>query len=887
MKRSMITGLLMTVGGLLGWTPLSGMAMLTDASEGRTVTAMTEWEFLQDTSKENSEIELPHYSKDWAGVALPHCFRLSGLPEKSAGFYRKTLTPKATEANQCFYLVLEGAGAVVDVYVNEKHIGQHKGAYTACWFDLTPALKFGKRNELIVRVTNRDLEAANCLSQSNLFYTNGGLYRPAWLVQTRGVHIFPDMGSTGVYLTPKNISEESAELETTTYVHNSMKEKFHVTVRNLIVDPAGAHVATVEETAILEPGDTQAIKTLATLTKPALWDVHQGNLYTVRTEVLVGGKVVDAISERTGIRTITMQGEDFAVNGKKVLVRGVCKHHQDEHVWNAMTSEQLKWEMDGMMDLGVNTIRLAHYPHRRFEYNMTDENGILVWAENGLAGHRWDKGERAKRESNPTTVGEQINREMVRQNWNHPSIVFWSSGNETHDKTAHHYANIIREEDQSRLVTYASAGEKPDNVDFVAGNTYQGWYWGNYTEFSQLPVNEYVSETGAGCWITQHLPYGSEKWKVDHFESEEYAQMFAEFRFQTIFRNNPEGHKMFLWWNYREFYDHKFKNNRNTKGILTLGGMPKDYYYHYKSFLHADLPVLHLCGRHYFYRQIDPANGIKAYSNADTVELFVNGESQGVMTNGMYVLPGTEKIVDPNADVNKIVSVGDLVEGAPEPEGEKQQVAGIHVDNVFFWKATLAPGKNVVEVRDDRGNSESMVIYQKADEMPVPEDSLVTDLKSSNADNPALFIDRPIEAQGPFYYEVDGSSDNTFDALPAELEGAHWIATKRLSDEKNKTDLSITLTQPATVYVMYSTGTFPIHTLKKADDATEEAAKILAGNLIKSGFADTGLRGTWRSHDLWLADYAVISRTFKEAGTIEIPGSTLDYVVLIKPVPAK
>ena len=194
MKESIIVrwGILGSV--MLSLTPLQGCAMLQDASEGRTITALTEWQFIQDTSEENSTIMLPGKNAEWVTLEIPHCFRLSGLNEQSAGFYRQLMMPAAGDANKCYYLFLEGAGSVVDVFVNGTHVGRHKGAYTACWFDLTPALKFGKQNEVIVRVSNRDQEAANCLSQSNLFYTNGGLYRPVWLVKTRGVHIFPDTG---------------------------------------------------------------------------------------------------------------------------------------------------------------------------------------------------------------------------------------------------------------------------------------------------------------------------------------------------------------------------------------------------------------------------------------------------------------------------------------------------------------------------------------------------------------------------------------------------------------------------------------------------------------------------------------------------------------------
>lgn len=863
MQRSLIQTLFLAVGSFVLFMPSQGSAMLTDDSGGRTIEALSEWQFCQDLSEEGSEIVLPGTDTDWVSLEIPHAFRLSGLPEQSAGFYRKTLDIAAEDGNKCFYVFFEGAGAIIDVFVNGEHVGQHKGAYTAAAIDLTPALKFGGKNELIVRVTNRDKEAANCLSQSNLFYTNGGLYRPVWLVKTLGVHIFPDMGSTGVYLTPKNITKSSADLEVTTHVRNSMKKSLKVSVRNTIISPDGKKVGVAEEKVTISAGQTKAVITRKSISNPALWDIHQPNLYTVRSEVLVGGQVADAVTERTGIRTIAIKNDDFVLNGKKLLVRGVCKHHMDEHVWNAMVDEQLKWEMDGMIDLGCNAIRLAHYPHRRFEYNMADEHGVVVWAENGLAGHRWDKGEKAQRESEPTEVGEQITREMVRQNWNHPSIIFWSSGNETHDKTAARYTDVIREEDGSRLVTYASAGEKPDNVDFVAGNTYHGWYWAHYTDFRKLPDNAYLSETGAGIWITHHIPYDKVEsdpkvWSVDHYEPEEYGEQFAEYRFQTIFRNNPDGHKMFLWWNYREFYDRKFKKNRNTKGILTLGGMPKDYYYLYQSFLRPDLPVLQLCGRHHFYRQFDPANGIKAYCNAKSVELFINGTSQGVKKNGEYIQP------------NSLRDKDTVVEGIP-------------INNVFFWNAPLAPGKNTVEVRDDRGNTKSMVIYQKAAEMPVPADSLVVDLKSSNASNPAIFIDRPIEAQGPFYSEVDGSSDNTFDALPREVEGASWITTKRLSDEKNNTELSFKVTRPATVYVMHSMGTYPVHTLDQPNESIMKTADTLRNNLSLAGFEDTGIHGIWRRHNLWLADFGLMSRTVKAGDTVTIPGQTLDYVVLVKP----
>lgn len=831
------------------------------ATESREKIALEKWRFCQDTSPEGSEIVIPR-DAEWTELTIPHVFRLSGLHEQSAGWYRRPFSADAAEKGQCFYLFLEGAGSVADVFVNGRHVGQHRGAFTAAAFDLTPAIKFGQDNELMVRVTNRDKEAVNCLSQSNLFYTNGGLYRPAWLIKTNAVHIYPDMGSTGVYLTPQNITAEKSDLEVKTYVRNSKTKPVIVVVKHIVTNPDGRKCAAFETSAAIGADMTQPVIATSSIAEPKLWDIYKPNLYTVQTQIMVDGEVVDALTERTGFRTIEMKNNCFMLNDKELLSRGVCKHHQNEHQWNAMNDEQLIDEWKGMIDLGCNTVRLAHYPHRRLEYNQADENGIAVWAENGLAGQKWDRGAMRQRETKPTADGERITREMVRQNWNHPSIVFWSSGNETYEQVASHYADIIRQEDDTRLITYASAGEKPANVDFVAGNTYQGWYYDHFTDFKKLPQNAFISETGSGSWITHHIPYGTVRWEVDRFEPEEYNELVAEFRFQTVFRNNPAGHKMFLWWNFREFYNKKFKGNRNTKGIWTLAGMPKDFYFLFKSFMNEDEQVLHLCGRHHFYRQFAPDNGIKVYSDADQVELFLNGQSQGIKKNGDYRQPDTTKRVD-NQNVT---------------------VEGIVINNVFFWKSPFKPGKNVIEVRDNRGKTDTMVIYQKADDgpMPVLEDSLIIDLTSSNENNPAIFIDRAVESQGPFYTEVDGSSDNTFDWLPESVEGARWIATKRLSDDDNKTDLSFTVTKPATVYVMYATGTFPAHTLDKPDEDMMKTAAALKASLQAGGFKDTGTKTTWRRHSLWLGNCGLLSRTVKAGENVNMPGQTLDYVVLVK-----
>jgi len=652
----------------------SAIASDLSAKSPRESIPLTTWEFVED-GETNATGVPPPMSAEWKQIVVPHVFRQSGLPDNAAAWYRQGILLTEADRNKRVYLVLEGAASVKDVFVNGHFIGGHKGAFSASAFDLTAALKIGATNTLAVRVSNRESEARNCFSRSTLYYVNGGMFRKAWLVKTGEVHIFPDMGSSGVYLTPEDITMASAGLNALTFVRNPLALPVEVEVRHFVTDPGGAACAQFATKQTIPAGETAAIKAAGKIADPKLWNIGQPNLYTVRTEINAGGRTSDAVTERVGLRTIVLRDKRFFLNGREVQFRGVNKHAQNEYAWNAVSDEDLRGEWQGMADLGVNLVRLPHYPHSRLEYDIADERGIAVWAENGYAGQVWkDPG---NEEKTVTPDGERLTREMVRQNWNHPSILFWSAGNETIVNVVSHYAGVIRQEqDPTRLVTYAANDREPQNCDFAAYNTYDGWYTsGPYTDFTKSPHNAIVSETGAGDWITHHVPYGTLKWSVDKYEPEEYAEMFTEYRLQTVCRDAVENHPMFLWWNFREFYNLKFKNNRNTKGLLTMAGMPKDLYFLFQAFFNPAKPVVHLCGRHHFLRAFAPDNGIKAYSNSGELQMTLNGVPQEKIKNGGYRIPDGEM---------------------KKKNGTVTPVPGIPVANVFFWKTPLKPGRNVV-----------------------------------------------------------------------------------------------------------------------------------------------------------------------------------------------
>jgi beta-galactosidase len=836
------------------------------AVEPREITPLASWLFTQDIGPSSE----PPQQAVWNPVQVPHIFRQSGLPDAGIGWYRTTITWDEADRGRRVMLKLDGAATVTEVFVNGAAIGRHVSAYTAAVFDLTESLVSGRSNRIDVRVSNRDDDTKGVLARSTLYYVNGGMFRTAWLVKTGAVHIYPELGSSGVYLTPQAITNARADLHIRTMVSNAATVEKPVVVVHTVMDPVGKECATATVTGLLAPGAIVPLDAIAAIAEPKRWDLGQPNLYTVKTRVQVDGQISDVLTESTGIRTITYQNQRFQLNGHEVQFRGVNKHAQDEYVWNAVSDETLAWEWTMMADLGINTVRLAHYPHSRFEYDQADRLGLAVWAENGFAGHAW-KGAQAEDKA-VTAAGEYQTREMVRQNWNHPSILFWSCGNETIVSTADRYAAVIKAEaDPNRLVTYAATeadkvGTGPKTCDFVARNTYDGWYGRTYPDFARKPNNSLVSETGCGGWITHHVPPGTATWSVDKYEPEEYSELFTEYRLQTVCRDDVAGRPMFLWWTFREFYNDKFKKNRNTKGLLTLEGMPKDMYYAFQAFMNPGKPMVHLNGRHHVLRRFAADAGIKAYANVPELELTINGVSQGRQRNGGYRLP-------------------DLVE--KKKDGSTTTHAGIAVANVFVWKTPLAPGRNVIVASDGAGDSDRMVVYQQMGDAPIPTDpnALVQDLHSSNAANPAVFIDRPVEAQGPVYTEVDGSSDNTFDVLPKAIEGAAWIATKRLSDAKLATDLSFRVnpaSHGAEVSVLFSTGTFPVVTLIKPDHAIVENAAAMAKQLAAQGFTANPDPAVWRDHELNRADAAVWTRTVKPGEVVTIPARTLDYVILVK-----
>jgi hypothetical protein len=345
----------------------------------------------------------------------------------------------------------------------------------------------------------------------------------------------------------------------------------------------------------------------------------------------------------------------------------------------------------------------------------------------------------------------------------------------------------------------------------------------------------YVTETGAGGVTTVHCDYAAARHEVNLYEPEEYQQLVAEARFQTCIRENDGSLGMFAWWTLRDFTDRKYKQpiGWNTKGLLTYAGFKKDVYYLYHCFLRPDEPTVHITSQLYFLRRGAADNGIKAYSSAASLTLTLNGRKISTLANGKYA-----------------------------------QGNGRRVDHVFFWPVPLHTGKNVATIDDGAGHSDSAVIYfygpNGLPEIPVP-NPLVTDLKTSNPANRACFMDMPVQAQWPIYYDLDSTADNSFAALPAAIEDAKWIALRRVTKPEQATDLSFQLTRPATIFVMAT--------------RTEAAPDFLAG----AGFKEVALPElVWRDNNLMLVSAQLFSRYAAAGEVINLAKFDRNAIVMLK-----
>ncbi len=591
---------------------------------------------------------------DWDFVNVPHCWNAIDGQDGGNDYFRgtccyvKEIDMEEIPSADKYYLEINGANSSATVYMNGNKLASHDGGYSTWRVDITEEL--GKGNKLAILVDNSANETVYPQMADFTFY--GGLYRNVNIIAVNESHFDLDYyGGPGIQVTP-TVKGADAVVEIETYVTN---KKDGQSVNFAIKDKGGNVVAAGKST------DNKITLEIKDVT---LWNGRKNPyLYTAEVELVNGDEVLDNISAKFGCRTFQIDAErGFILNGEEYPLRGVSRHQDRWGIGNALLPEHHKEDMDFIYEMGANTIRLAHYQHDQYFYDLCDEYGMVIWAEIPYISKHMPTG----REN---TISQM--KELIVQNYNHPSIVVWGLSNEISmngsddDLIENHKIlnDLCHEMDKTRLTTIAVVSmcslDDPyiQIPDVVSHNHYFGWYGGDtsmngpwfdnfHAKFPNIPVG--MSEYGCEAlnWHTSNPQQGD--------YTEEYQAYYHEELIKQLFS------RKYIWathvWNMFDFgADARAEggeNGQNHKGLMTFDRKyKKDSFYAYKAWL-TDDPFVHICGKRYVDR-VEDVTKVTVYSNLPEVELFANGVSLGKQTSDVHFF----YFDVPNTGVTNLVAV--------------------------------------------------------------------------------------------------------------------------------------------------------------------------------------------------------------------------------------
>jgi len=621
----------------------------------------------------------------WEAVSVPHTWNRVGnygetrRPDadltRGVGWYRLHFQAPALKSRRV-YLQFDAASIVADVWLNGIKLGHHAGAFSRFRVDATAAIHPGD-NVLAVKVDNSAPDpgspTADVVPISGDFFMYGGLYRPVSLVSVGEAHVaLLDHGSPGVFERIDHLDDASAAVSVRSEIQNDGNRPAALTVDTIVRDETGKEVARDHRQLTLGAGEQKDSIAAIRIASPHRWQ-GEADPYLYHTTVEVRsttGVLLDRLVQPLGLRTIRIDPDHgFFLNGEHVQLHGVTMHQDREGAGWALSPNDYAEDMRMVEDLGANTIRLSHYDHAQPVYDIADRDGIVLWAELGVVNVTAPKGVRDTPPAMMASAEQQL-KELIRQNYNHPSVALWSIGNEVTNWSSKGLTpgnarpmmtaldKLAKTEDPTRKTTIGVCceplpGELDKGQDRTSGtadtvgyNLYLGWYStghvedaarlgtvlaGLHAEDPGWPIS--VSEYGGGGAVTQHTDdvRGGKLESIYRPQPEEAETAIHALSWQSI------EHRDFLWGSYvwqmfdstsalREEGD---SSDINTKGLVTFDRRTKkDAYYFYQAAWRTDVPILHLAERHYVDRAYRVV-AVQAFSNAPSVELKLNGRPIG------------------------------------------------------------------------------------------------------------------------------------------------------------------------------------------------------------------------------------------------------------------
>lgn len=595
--------------------------------------------------------------ESWESVNLPHTFNIDAYQQRNyyqgKGFYRRILVLPEIVAERRYYMKIDAASKAANIRVNGKEVGSHVGGYTACIVDITEYIRKENLIEITVDNGRKDITP---ISADFTFW--GGIYRDVWLISTPQQHFnMSNMGSDGIFISTPVVNEKRGVLKVKCEVTNDSHESSILEVRSAIYSPQGKLLQTIKQKQKLKSGETYIFEnTSGAIESPDLWSPETPSLYLVKTTLVdpKSGKLLDEKNHKVGFRWFTFDGsKGFFLNGKSYKLRGLNRHQDQAPAGVALDDEAHRRDIFLMKELGCNFIRISHFPQDDAILEMCDELGLLAWEEIPIINIV------------PNTPGYDDNcesnlREMIRQHYNHSSVITWGYMNEIlltapsigkpewlacKERTvnlAQRLEAVLKEEDPGRASVMAFNMTNLYNeiglnlVDVVGWNLYHGWYVDKLKDFNAWCEDQHrrypdqpmiISEWGAGSDKRLHSTQG----RAFDF-SIEYQQTYIEHYLPFI--ENTEWISGCAYWNFIDFNVAARQESMprvNNKGLAYNNRIWKDVAYYFKAMWRKDIPVIRIASRDWEMRtgEINKPQSIKIYSNMPEVELFINGQSIG------------------------------------------------------------------------------------------------------------------------------------------------------------------------------------------------------------------------------------------------------------------
>ena len=576
--------------------------------------------------KKGEQIPTELIKEEYERVDVPHTYNALDGQDGGDNYYRgyaiyvKQFYYEDDEDYPISFIEFRGVGQSAEVYLNGNYVGRHDGGYSTFRFDITEYLD--KDNLLVVRCDNSKNEKVYPQMADFTFY--GGIYRDVYLLHCKNEYFdLLDHGCNGISVSSE-IKNNKAEVTIEGWVSSG--------------DDVELHIEEIKEIVKIED---KHFKITIDIENPHLWDgLNDPYLYTLKARLLKDGEVKDEQNVKFGIREFHVDpNKGFFLNGRSYPLRGVSKHQDRLGIGNAVSRNDLAQDMQIIKELGATTIRLAHYQHDQYFYDLCDENGLVVWAEIPYISRHMPEGKE-------NTLSQM--EELIKQNYNHPCIVCWGLSNEItigggaeSDSLINNHRelnDLCHKLDKTRLTTMAHVmSQDPKGTvtrlpDIASYNHYYGWYVGDTSGYAKF-FDKFHEENPDYCIGLSE--YGADANPMLHNNnpvrgdySEEYQCKYHEEVLAFINQRD------YLWashvWNMFDFAADARREGgnpgRNQKGLVTMDRkLKKDSFYLYKSYWNKKDKFVHLCGKRYVNRHEDETR-IKVYSNLDKVTLYVDNQ---------------------------------------------------------------------------------------------------------------------------------------------------------------------------------------------------------------------------------------------------------------------